>query len=107
MINEMLEFSQQVVYKTRTEGSYVNGFFIEGVETIDVVDAIVQPLKEEELKFAPEGFRVDNSIKVKTDIALQLQAVIEVDSKEYRIIRGKNHRNIFEHYIYQCLEVNS
>ena len=107
MINEMLEFVQEVIYKTELPGSWVNGLWVPGTQSSETIKAIVQPLSEKELQFAPEGFRVDNSIKVKVDDALQIQAIIEVDSKEYRIILGKNHRNIFPHYVYHCLEVNS
>jgi len=105
MINEMQEFAQEIKYKTKTAGSWINGFWVEGTETITDILAIVQPLKEEELQFAPEGFRADNSLKIKTDGELILQSIVEIDNIEYRIILSKHHRNIFPHFTHHVLKV--
>lgn len=51
-------------------GTYVNGVFVDGVETQQTIMATVQPLKNEDMVELPQGRRISDIIKIYTSEVL-------------------------------------
>lgn len=105
MISDFAEFSQTITHRTLAAGSWVNGFWSEGAPVDSQITAIVQPMKEQELQFASEGFRIDRSVVVKTDSELPIQSYVIIDGVEYLVKASKYWRNILSHWKHYCERV--
>jgi hypothetical protein len=104
--SDFAEFLQTVTYETNATGSYVKGVFVPGAASQSSISAIIQPIPSEDLKMAPEGFRVDNSIQVKTESDLAIQGKIIIGSETFIIKMKRNWQSsIFDHFVYWCIKI--
>jgi len=104
-IAEMGEFSQSILVKSYTAGAWVDGLYVEGTQSSVAINAIIQPMDEKTLLMAPEGFRADESLLVKTDNEIAIQSKVEISGVDYLVLVSKNWMSIFPHWVHMCEKV--
>ncbi len=63
----MSSFRKPYTVIRRSPGNYVDGYWVEGVETNITIKASVQPLKVSEIEALPEGKRSSSAVKIYSD----------------------------------------
>lgn len=105
----MFRFRKKYSVKRLNPGSYINGFWQEGSETIMTIQASIQPIRGEELQMLPEGRRSSHSVRVYTDTALETvdnenPDRIVIDDAEYEILSVESWQSgVINHY--KCIAV--
>lgn len=107
-----MSFRKPQTIKTRTAGTYVDGVWVEGSETIVVIQASVQPLSLEDMQSQTEGRRTSDSVKMYTDSDLkavedkganQQPDILVWRGREYEIVsKGVYQMGVVPHFKFIC-----
>ena len=65
-------FRKGLTVKRKTAGSYINGFWVAGTNTVLTIKASVQPLSGKDIELLPEGKRLAGGYKLFTDDTLKV-----------------------------------
>lgn len=102
-------FRKEVAVISKTEGAYVNGFWIEGSEVTTTIKASVQPISGKDVELLPEGKRLNESFKLFTDSELKVSIegtnqngdIISIYESLYEVVgREIWQNNIINHRAY-------
>jgi len=90
-------FTETITMFYRTGDSYVDGYFVPGVEASEDIIASVQRLQMRERQLLPEGYRASETLKIYTEVA-QIQTIQNdvdplIDSAEFEY-KGKRYTSL-------------
>ena len=80
-------FRKPVTVKRRTQGAYVDGFWVEGTESTVMIRASVQPASSADLNLLPEGKTLGGVYKIFTNDTL-IVATEGTDQNGDRLVIG-------------------
>lgn len=101
------EFNQTVTVFRKTEGEYVNGFYVDGVEIEFEIQTSVQPTWREDMVILPQGHRSEetytlfcsNEILNTDDNNLRKSDEVLLYGERYQVFKvEKWQNNIISHY---------
>ena len=86
-------FRKSINLYRKVAGSYVNGLWVEGSETLILITASVQPTNGEEMLSIPEGRRNRKSYALFTETEIDVIHLganpdqVEIDSERYEVVK--------------------
>lgn len=103
----MSSFRRFVNITRNTPGSYVNGVYVSGSQSTITIDATIQPLSGFDAKNAPEGVRIEDTVKVYTDTELQQldELVWQGNTYEWQGVDVRQ-MDVINHYKYYFTKVS-
>lgn len=111
-------FRSPITLRRFSQGSYVDGLWVEGTYFDETITASIQPLSGEDMKELPEGRRLSVGYKMFT--STKINTVLEAgkninadhvlfDNKEFEVYQVKVWKNknfaIVDHYSYFVLKI--
>ena len=84
-------FGRPITVKSRTNGSYVDGYFVAGAETTQSIIASVQRLSAREVQLLKEGDQQRESLKLYSIYQFKVQNETTMEASDYVVIDGKEY----------------
>lgn len=92
--NFLLTHKVPITVLRKGEGAWVDGYWVDGVETPIEIEANVQPLKGHELMSLPEADRTKESIKVYGEATLRTLSEVGQTKADLIIWEGKKYQAV-------------